>query len=92
MDDNSTKDEYNDFLVELGVKIGDCRKNYGITQEQLAEKIGMSASTIHKIEAPGQIKAPSLHTLWRVGKALDVNMSQLFDNSEYEKINDGETN
>ena len=84
-DAKDAKDEYRELLIKVGRNINSCRKSYGITQEQLAEKIGMSESTIHKLEAPGQAKSPSVHTLWLISKALDVNVNQFFDDSDDDK-------
>lgn len=38
------------FLVKMGIRIAACRKELHLTQEQLAEKIGVSLQTISCIE------------------------------------------
>ncbi len=48
------------------------RKRAGLTQEQLAEKMGVNTSFIGQIEAPNIMKSISLDTLFRIAKTLDV--------------------
>ena len=43
-----------------------------LTQEQLAERMGVATSFIGQIEAPNIVKAISLDTLFRIAKVLDV--------------------
>lgn len=64
--------------------IAQLRKNHGWTQEQLAEKSGLTARTIQRLEAGSDV---SLDTLSAVATALDVNISELFqtiDNKDKE--------
>ena len=44
----------------------------GLSQEQLAERSGVSRTHISNIEAPNIIKALSLHILYRLADALEV--------------------
>lgn len=55
--------------------IAQLRKNHGLTQEQLAEKSGLTARTIQRLEAGSDV---SLDTLSAVATALNVNISELF--------------
>lgn len=55
--------------------IAQLRKNHGWTQEQLAEKSGLTARTIQRLEAGSDV---SLDTLNSVATALNVNISELF--------------
>ena len=48
------------------------RKLRGLTQEMLAEQIGVSAAFIGHVEAPNINKAISLDTLFDIAAALDV--------------------
>lgn len=52
------------------------RKQKGFTQEQLAEKIRVSATWIGYIEAGYRI--PNLKLIYRIAHALDVRVSELF--------------
>jgi transcriptional regulator with XRE-family HTH domain len=60
----------------LGKKIQRRRKELGLTQEQLAEKVGISLAYMGFIEQ-GRY-APSLEVLGRVAKALKIRMNELF--------------
>lgn len=55
--------------------IAQLRKNHGWTQEQLAEKSGLTARTIQRLEAGNDV---SLDTLNAVATAFNVNISDLF--------------
>ena len=48
------------------------RRQDGLTQEQLAEKLELSPAFIGHVEAPNVNKAVSLDTLFDVAAALDV--------------------
>lgn len=61
-----------DKYRQLGLKISYYRKLRGMTQEQLAEKLGLSAAFIGHVEAPNINKAISLDTLFDIAEALDV--------------------
>ena len=71
------KAEYCNGYKQIGFKIKTYRKKAGLTQEQLAEKVGKSTTFISHLEAPGIFKAPSLDTLMDIAKALDVPLYKL---------------
>lgn len=52
------------------------RKEKGFTQEQLAEKIRVSATWLGYIEAGTRI--PNLKLLYKIARALDIRVSDLF--------------
>lgn len=60
----------------LGKKIQRLRKNIGLTQEELAEKINISRTHMGHIEQ-GR-KAPSLKVLNKLAHILKVKISELF--------------
>ena len=66
------KDIYADKYLQLGLKIAYYRKLRGLTQEMLAEQIGVSVAFIGHVEAPNINKAISLDTLFDIAAALDV--------------------
>ena len=66
------KDIYADKYLQLGLKIAYYRKLRGLTQEMLAEQIGVSAAFIGHVEAPNINKAISLDTLFDIAAGLDV--------------------
>lgn len=69
---NIMKAEYADQYQQIGLKIAYYRKRRGLTQEQLAERLGMSAAYIGHVEAPNIAKAVSLDTLFDIAQILDV--------------------
>ncbi|MFI8714525.1 helix-turn-helix domain-containing protein [Brevibacillus brevis] len=64
------------LLTIVGERIRFLRKNRGLTQEQLGEKVGLPQSYIGGIER-GE-KNVSLETLERIIYALDVNPEEIF--------------
>ena len=57
---------------QIGLKISYYRKLRGLTQEELAERVGRTPAFIGHIEAPNIIKAVSLDTLFDIADVLDV--------------------
>lgn len=65
-----------DFIKVLGFKVKKLRKEQGLSQEQLAEKIDKSVDTVSNIER-GKV-APRLDTALEIATALDVELFELF--------------
>lgn len=61
---------------QLGKKIQKRRKEVGYTQEELAEKIGLSRAYMGFIEQGRN--TPSLEVLEKIAKHLKIPLSQLF--------------
>lgn len=61
----------------LGMRIREVRKLRGLSQERLAEKVGVDPKQISRIE--GGKSAPSLDTLEAIAKHLQVEMKDVFD-------------
>lgn len=59
-----------DFYKNLGIKIKEFREQRGLTQQQLAEKTGISLNFEGKIEI--SMNKPSLDTLVKIARALEV--------------------
>ena len=72
------KREFETEFRMLGLKIAYYRKARGLTQEQLAEKLGTSTSYIGSIESK-TYKPISLTTLFRIARALDVPPSKFLE-------------
>ena len=70
----------------IGLKVAYYRKahNPPYTQEQLAEKIGMSWSFLSQLEANnGAVtKGMSLNTLFSIAEALEIPASELLDDCD----------
>lgn len=61
----------------LGMRIKEVRKARQLSQEKLAEKVGVDPKQISRIE--GGKSAPSLDTLEAIANHLQVDMKVLFD-------------
>lgn len=57
---------------DLGYAISYYRKRKGFTQEQLAERIGISRQHMGAIEAPNMIRAISLDVLFNIAAVLEI--------------------
>ncbi len=72
-------DEFEQNYIKIGLKVSYYRKLSKLTQEKLAEKMGVATSFIGQIEAPNIYKPISLDTLFRIAKALDVPPHKFLD-------------
>ena len=72
-----------DRFIQLGITIAALRKMRGMSQEQLAEKAGMSRSHLSSIEAPNIVRPFSLEILYNIADALDVDASDLLSASMF---------
>lgn len=63
---------------ELGYNISYYRKHKGLTQEQLAEKLGISRQHMGAIEAPNIHRPVSLDLLFNIATVLEVEPYKLF--------------
>ncbi len=69
-------DRYGSKFVKLGLQIKKIREGKNLTQQKLADKVGVHLSYIGNIEIGA--KQPSLQTLFRIAEALGVKVSDLF--------------
>lgn len=67
---------------QLGLNIAYYRKQKKITQEQLAEKTGISRTHMSNIESLTASCPPSLRLVFKIAYALDIGVEKLFDNIE----------
>ena len=76
-----SKDEINfknrDRFIQIGIAISSLRKMRGMSQEQLAEKAGISHSHLSAIEAPNMVRAFSMEAFLNISDALDVTPIEL---------------
>jgi len=76
VDDNSQKEEATmPTVVYIGEKLKEVRTRRLLTQEELAEKARVSASTIVHVERNQQ--EPHFRTIRKLAKALDVDPTAL---------------
>ncbi len=57
---------------DLGYAIAYYRKRKGLTQEQVAEQVGISRQHMGAIEAPNMIRAVSLDVLFNISAVLEI--------------------
>ena len=63
--------------IEIGYNIAYYRKYTGLTQEQLAERVGISRQHIGAIEAPNLCRHISLDLLFNIAAVLNVEPAKL---------------
>ena len=73
--ENITK--YRDEFISVGLKIGYLRRQRGMTQEQLAERVGISRQHLGAIEAPRICRPISLDLLFNISTVLGIDPSKL---------------
>jgi len=69
--------KYSEKYKNIGIKISKYRLKKGLTQEELANKIGISYSYLTQIEAPHVVKKMSLEVLFDIAKALNIDIKDL---------------
>ena len=57
---------------DLGCAIAYYRKRKGLTQEQIAEKVGISRQHMGAIEAPNMTRAISMDVLFNLATVLEI--------------------
>lgn len=72
-----------DRFIQLGIAIGALRKLRGLSQEKLAEKVGVSRTLISLIEAPGVAHSFSLEVFFDIADALDIDPADLIRTSVF---------
>ena len=73
------KEIYAEKYRQIGLKIAYYRKLRGLTQEELAEQVGLTPALIGHLEAPNIPKALSLDTLFDIATALEVSPHKFFN-------------
>lgn len=63
--------------MQLGARIKEIRKRVELSQDRLAEKVGIESKYLSRIEV-GK-RRPSLETLENIADALQVEIKELFD-------------
>lgn len=72
-----------DRFIQIGIAISTLRKLRGMSQEQLAEKAGISRSLLSCIEAPGVAHSFSLDVFFSLADALDADPAALINASVF---------
>lgn len=76
--------KYNEFAVKMGKRIFEQRKSVGMTQEQLAEKIGVSVQTISYTEQG--IKTLRPENIVKLCKTLGVTTDYILTGETADKL------
>ncbi len=71
--------KYSEKLLNLGLNIAYYRKYRSFTQEQLAEKTGISASFVTKLENPNIFIGITFEKLCRIANALNISEMDLLN-------------
>lgn len=69
---------HSDKYIEIGYNIAYYRKHANLTQEQLAEMIGISRSHLSAIEAPNIVRKISMDLLFNIAAALNIEVYKFF--------------
>lgn len=77
MCNNKTFFDNTEKYIELGYNISYYRKHAGLTQEQLAEKLGISRQHMGAVEAPNIVRPISLDLLFNIATVLKIEPSKL---------------
>ena len=83
---NTDSFDNRDRLIKLGLNIGLLRKMRGLTQDQLAEKAGISRSFLSTIEAPSLVQSFSIDILYNLSDALDIDPGDLINGDIYKDL------
>jgi len=76
---SSNVDRYRDQFIAVGLRIGYLRKIKGLSQEQLAERAGISIGFLSQVEAPNMAVGVSLATIFAIADALEIPASKLLE-------------
>lgn len=71
--------EYEEILLDIGIKIGYYRRKSGMTQAELAERAGLTLSYISQLESPNLPYCPSVKTLFTLAKIFGIKASKPID-------------
>lgn len=83
VDEMDVGEKYLDRYREIGYKISYCRKHLNLTQEEFAEKLGISRQHIGAIEAPNVERKVSLDLIFQIADLCDTEPSWFL---EYQKM------
>ena len=65
--------------IEIRLKIAYYRKKNGMTQEQLAERVGISPGYLSQVETPSFVQPISLKTLFAMADTFQIPPSKLLE-------------
>ena len=68
----ASADKYRDEFIAVGLRIGYFRRQKAMTQDQLAERAGISPGSLSQIEAPNLAVGISLAIIFAIAYALEI--------------------
>ncbi len=74
-----------DIYEQIAMNIKKYRKEAGITQAELAEKVNVSHEFIRRIESKKGKKTFSIDTIYKISLALNIDIAKLFEIKEITK-------
>ncbi len=74
--------ELTDVYLVIAKNIRKYRKKCKLTQRELAYKSGYSYAYIRRVEGPKCVKNFSIQTVYNLSKALNVDIKELFEESD----------
>lgn len=77
MENTNYNFNHSDKYIEIGYNIAYYRKHAKLTQEQLAEMVGISRSHISAIEAPNIVRKVSMDLLFNIAAVLEIEVYRL---------------
>lgn len=86
------KEKFFSTYKEIGRKVAFYRNLRGLSQEELAAKIDISASHLAKIEAPNTNISFSLDMLLLIAEGLEINVAAFFTPIEIHSPHDTKKN
>jgi len=69
--------KHSERFKNIGIKVSKYRMKKGLTQEELANNVGVSYSYITQIEAPNVVKKMSLEVLYDIADELGIDIKDL---------------
>src|SRR5215475_12587286 len=72
------------FVIFLGHKLRKLRKEQNLTQLELAQQVGITNGQVSTIERG--VSSPSLATLHRIARALNVPMQEFFEDERSKDV------
>lgn len=69
--------KYSERYKNIGIKISKYRIKKNLTQEELANQVGISYSYLTQIEAPNVVKKMSLEVLFDIADVLNIDIKDL---------------
>ena len=69
--------KHSEKYKDIGIKISKCRNKKGLTQEELANEVGISYSYLTQIEAPNVVKKMSLEVVFDIANVLNIDIKEL---------------